>query len=63
MARPLRIAYPGAIYHLMARGNQGGPVIVHPGDREFFYDADAAEVGGAQDGCRGIAQMSFPRLE
>ena len=23
MARPLRIEYPGAVYHVMARGNQG----------------------------------------
>ena len=26
MARPLRIEYAGALYHVMARGNQGQPV-------------------------------------
>ena len=47
----------------MARGNRGEPVIVQPRDRAVFHDADAGEVGGAQDGGGGLAQVSFQRIE
>ena len=30
MARPLRIEYPGAMYHVMARGNQGRAIFAEP---------------------------------
>jgi len=33
MARALRIEYPGAIYHVMARGNQGQQIYADRGDR------------------------------
>src|SRR5580704_3327382 len=36
MARPLRIEYAGAVYHVMARGNQGAPVFSDDMDRRFF---------------------------
>ncbi len=36
MARPLRIEYPGACYHVMARGNQGRPIFRDDKDRERF---------------------------
>jgi hypothetical protein len=36
MARPLRIQYPGAIYHVMARGNQGRPIFADDLDRKLF---------------------------
>jgi hypothetical protein len=36
MARPLRIQYPGAVYHAMARGNQGQPVFRDDQDRGRF---------------------------
>ncbi len=36
MARALRIQYPGAVYHVMARGNQGGEVFRDSQDRKLF---------------------------
>jgi len=36
MARSIRIEYPGASYHVMARGNRRGPIFVDDYDRGFF---------------------------
>ena len=36
MARPLRIEYPGAFYHVHARGNQKQPIFLSDEDRVFF---------------------------
>jgi putative transposase len=36
MARPLRIEYPGAVYHLTARGNARQPIFRDPADRHQF---------------------------
>ncbi len=39
MARPLRIQYPGAYYHVMNRGNRREDIFVTEQDREVFLDA------------------------
>jgi len=36
MARPLRIEYPGAAYHVMARGNRGRAIFADDVDRKRF---------------------------
>lgn len=36
MARPLRIEYPGAVYHIMSRGDGRRPIIRTDRDREAF---------------------------
>ena len=36
MARPLRIEFAGATYHVMARGNQGQKICVDDPDREMW---------------------------
>ncbi len=36
MARPLRIEYPGAGYHVTARGNARGPIFFDDEDRRSF---------------------------
>ena len=36
MARPLRIEYGGAVYQVMARGNQGQPIFRDDEDRRRF---------------------------
>ncbi|SPE58686.1 hypothetical protein SBV1_2790010 [Verrucomicrobia bacterium] len=36
MARSLRIEYAGAIYHVMARGNQGQKIYADDGDRKLW---------------------------
>lgn len=38
MARPIRLEYPGAMYHVMARGNQGHPIFRDDQDRRCFLE-------------------------
>ena len=38
MARPLRIEYAGAVYHVMARGNQGRALFADDQDRRRFLE-------------------------
>ena len=38
MARPLRIEFAGATYHVMARGNQGRPIFEDDQDRRRFLE-------------------------
>jgi len=38
MARPLRIAYPGAVYHITSRGNEKKLIFKDERDREIFLD-------------------------
>ena len=38
MARPLRIEYPGAVYHITSRGNEKKPVFKNDDDRKTFLN-------------------------
>ena len=38
MARPLRIEYSGALYHVTSRGNEKKPIFKEEGDREVFLE-------------------------
>src|SRR5713226_4502354 len=38
MARPLRVQYPGAVYHVMARGSHGQPIFADKHDRKRFLE-------------------------
>jgi hypothetical protein len=38
MARPLRIQYCGAIYHVMARGDHGQGIFGDDADRKLFLE-------------------------
>ena len=38
MARPLRITYPGAYYHITSRGNEKKPIFKNRSDRERFLE-------------------------
>jgi REP element-mobilizing transposase RayT len=38
MARPLRIEFPGALYHVTSRGNARQPIFLDDRDRSFFLD-------------------------
>ena len=38
MARPMRIEYPGAVYHVTGRGNARQDVYLSPDDRASFLD-------------------------
>ena len=39
MARSLRVEYPGAYYHVMARGNRREDIFLDDNDRGFFLQA------------------------
>ena len=45
MARPVRLEYAGAVYHIMARGNQGRPICADDADRKMWV-ATLAEACG-----------------
>ncbi len=38
MARPLRIEFPGALYHITSRGDRREPIFEDDGDRKLFLD-------------------------
>ena len=38
MARPLRVEYPGAFYHVMNRGNAGEDIFITERDKERFTE-------------------------
>jgi putative transposase len=44
MARPLRLEYSGAIYHLTSRGNDRQKVFFTDADRELFLNTLAGVV-------------------
>jgi hypothetical protein len=41
MARPLRIQYPGAVYHVMNRGRAGQPAFLGEADEQAFLETVA----------------------
>ena len=44
MARPWRIQFPGAIYHVISRGNNRQEVFLGDEDKRLFLDTLAAAV-------------------
>ena len=38
MGRPLRIEYPGALYHITSRGNERKNIFVDDADRFRFFE-------------------------
>ncbi|MBM4028294.1 MAG: hypothetical protein FJ280_23315 [Planctomycetes bacterium] len=45
MVRPLRIEYPGAVYHVMNRGQRQEPIVLDRRDRERFL-SDLGRLSG-----------------
>lgn len=45
MARPVRIEYPGAVYHVTSRGNERRPIFRDLEDRALFLDVLARAAG------------------
>jgi len=56
VARALRIEYPAAIYHVMARGNQGQPIYADDGDRKLWLCTLASRV------CQQNSRISLRNL-
>ena len=44
MARQLRIEYPGAVYHITARGNARKEIFLNDTDRQLFLNVLASTV-------------------
>ncbi len=58
MARPLRIEYPGAVYHITARGNAGEKVFLVDSDRELFLEVLALVVERFNWRCHAYCLMT-----
>ena len=57
MARPLRIEYPGALYHITSRGNQYGAIYRDDEDREEWLRILAATIERYQWECYAYCLM------
>src|SRR5262245_38313956 len=58
MARPLRIEYPGAYYHVTSRGNEQKAIFKDDSDREKFLDIVARAVNEFSLRCHGYVLMN-----
>lgn len=57
MARPLRIEFHGALYHLTARGNARQDIFLVDADRERFIELLAREVSQQSWICHAYCLM------
>ena len=48
MARPLRLEYEGAVYHVTARGNERGKIFFSKRDYERFKDYSQGDAGSVE---------------
>ena len=62
MARPLRISYEGAVYHVTARGNERRNIVVDDDDRRRFVKV-LLDVCGGWDRKRGESLERFERAD
>jgi len=46
MARPLRLEFPGDVYHLTARGDARADIYIDDSDRRRFLELLGREVAG-----------------
>jgi len=58
MARPLRIEYPGAVYHVTSRGNAQADIYLEDLDRETFLDTLAGVIHRFGWVCHAYCLMS-----
>ena len=58
MARPLRLEFGGAVYHLTARGNARQDIFLDDQDRSAFLNLLAKEVGQQRWLCYAYCLMS-----
>ena len=62
MARPIRIQYPDAGYHVVARGNQGRGIFRDDQDRKEFLDTliEACPIAQSRPSCKIIRYLRPP---
>jgi putative transposase len=58
MARPLRIEFPGALYHVTSRGNARAPIFLEDSDRYSFLDILGDVVGRYRWLCHAYCLMT-----
>lgn len=58
MTRPLRIEFPGAVYHVTARGNARGKVFLDKRDHQVFLDVFANVISRYHWCCHAYCLMS-----
>jgi putative transposase len=58
MARPLRIQFPGALYHVTSRGNARAPVFLGDSDHDLFLDVFGAVVERYRWVCHAYCLMT-----
>ena len=58
MTRPLRIEYPGALYHVTSRGNGGQSIFREEGDRHFFLKLLESAIGKFHWMCHAYCLMN-----
>jgi REP element-mobilizing transposase RayT len=58
MARPLRIEFPGALYHITARGNARQDIFLVKNDRLLFFDRLAREIDQQRWLCHAYCLMN-----
>lgn len=57
MARPLRIEYPGAVYHIASRGNRRGGIFLDEEDRKVFLAILEETIRRFNVSCHAYCQM------
>src|SRR5258706_5066069 len=57
MARPLRVHIPGALYHVMSRGNARQEIFVDPDDYQYFLDRLTVVTARVRVRCRAYCLM------
>ncbi|MDO8806561.1 MAG: transposase [Elusimicrobiota bacterium] len=58
MARPLRIEYPGAVYHITSRGNRRGGIFLDDKDRKVFLAVFEETIRRFNASCHAYCLMS-----
>lgn len=58
MARPLRVEYPGAVYHITSRGNAQQSIFVDDGDRSALLEILAKAIDRFNWLCHAYCLMS-----
>jgi len=58
MARPLRIEFPGAVYHVTSHGNRKARIFADDADRKAFLDILAAAIDRFDWRCHAYCLMT-----
>lgn len=58
MARPLRLEFPGAFYHLTSRGNARAPIFLDDDDRRTFHSVLSKVIGRFEWHCHAYCLMT-----